>query len=837
MAKKNKESIDDLLEGTEYADNKKRKHNIKKNKESLDDLLEGTEYVDNKKSNKKLRQPTLSERLAIKTYQDISPKKVRGYMEKRGIDPNFDEGFTWHDFTTDIVGDLATGTAAGVAGGAGFLAAGGPASLLTSVPTALATGTAGGTASRLGLAALAKMFGSELAPEDMGEAKNRIIKEEALASALFGAGPAKGVAQVLGRGLLKGAGKGAGYLARKVPETAKKALKDTVEPALEGMMNIEKGIGSYVDRLTKRWKKLSKSDRKKRLEAITKRSHDPGGGQDGVKNIARSVFGNPQDIGTNELKDFYRLAQKSVEENNKRLGKALKKFDRYDTDVMGGNPKKQVSLMKLGLNKEGMEEIIIGGGQPDKYIKRMQTLLNNDVKKQRNSYVNAHWNALEPKYEKELLLAKNMDKEAIANVSEFTPLKLKKDADPRRFEQVVLKKYQTLLKEAQAEAQKRINYNTVPLSAEKVHKVYTIIQQDATTVPGAGLETNPLQVLARNIRSRLVNDSYNPSRMGKYLDDYATSTRLKKNLDAMNDNRPWTITANPGTKPRKMIDPTTGLAEKIKRAVITGHGDKNASAIIDTLQEAERFYGAPDKSGLSKSVRTRVAPSVTSKNLMSKDHLNKKPLIITDRSGAPGETLRKTILGMEAAFDPGLKTDVPSHSVYPSQGSVLEKAMRSLARPIYNASRFLRQGDDFVPVGEPKFLEKTLKKWVDTKGRNKLKFPEVPIFKDRAGGAVTGAGLGYGSTFLTGADPLTSMGAGALLGSTVQRPTTALRKWAKLGQRLGTKAEEKTIGANAFFGPTTVKHVIPGTKSKISRPSANILGAEILKNILIRGEQ
>ena len=616
MAKKNKESIDDLMEGTEYVDNKKRKHNIKKNKESLDDLLEGTEYVDNKKSNKKLRQPTLSERLALKTYQDISPKKVQAYMQKRGIDPNFDEGFTWHDFSLDILGDLVTGSASAATGSVGFFAGGGPLSPLTSVPTALAAGTAGGTGARMSLAALAKLFGSELAPDDMEKAAKRMAKEEALASAAFGAGPVKGAAQVVGRGLLKGAGKGVGYLARKTPEFIKKGLKDTIEPTLEVLMGIEKGIGNYVDRLAKRWKKLPKAERRKKLKSALNRSHDPSGGPEGTKNFARSVFGKPDDINTNSAINFYNHAQASVAANNKRLKKAIHRFDDYDTDMLGGDPTKQISINKLELGDDGMRNIDISGGNAGNYGRRIKKLLEGDVKKQRNAYREYHWNKLEPQFEKEIRAAKIMDKQATANLSEFTPMGLRRNIEKNKNEALVIDKYKQLLGNVIEESESKINYKTVPLNADKVHKVYTMIQRDATSVPGVGTNTNPFIGLAARIRNNLIENSKNPNQMGSAMDNYATSTRLKKSLDGMNNGKPWTITKNPGTNPKKTLDPTTGLAEKLKQAVYNKpKGDPGAAAVVDTLQEAERFYGNPNKSGLTPKVRRGFTPKKTSQDI------------------------------------------------------------------------------------------------------------------------------------------------------------------------------------------------------------------------------
>ena len=191
---------------------------------------------------------------------------------------------------------------------------------------------------------------------------------------------------------------------------------------------------------------------------------------------------------------------------------------------------------------------------------------------------------------------------------------------------------------------------------------------------------------------------------------------------------------------------------------------------------------------------------------------------------------------MDAAFDPGLKTTVPSSSINPSPAGVFDKMTRGLALPLYNASRYMRQGDDFIPVGSPSMLGDALKKWDKMKGKAKLKVPEVPLFKDTSQGAIVGSGVGYGSTFLTGLDPMYSTGAGAGLGAAIQRPATALRKWGKFGLKYGRKIGDKAEKTNITFGPTTVKRRIPYTKTTVPVPDTGLVGGELLKNFLFRGE-
>ena len=145
-------------------------------------------------SSEELRQPTLSERLLIKTYGETAPEKVARYIAERGIDPDFDVGVTWHDPTVDIAGDIVTG----IGGGLGALAGVPFGGLLGATGGAMA----GGALTKGALGALAP---EEVRPELADSLKQGAL-EEGLGTVAFGAGRIPGIAQPIGRGIRKGIG-------------------------------------------------------------------------------------------------------------------------------------------------------------------------------------------------------------------------------------------------------------------------------------------------------------------------------------------------------------------------------------------------------------------------------------------------------------------------------------------------------------------------------------------------------------------------------------------------------------------------------------------------------
>lgn len=129
------------------------------------------------------RQPTIWERLAIKNYGDQDPGKAAAYMEKRGIDPDFDQGFTWHDPTVDILGDIATGVAGSVGGIAGAGVAG--------LPGAAGGAALGAAGARTGIKALANLARSELEPSWASVGREGLL--EGALTPLMGAGAHSGL--------------------------------------------------------------------------------------------------------------------------------------------------------------------------------------------------------------------------------------------------------------------------------------------------------------------------------------------------------------------------------------------------------------------------------------------------------------------------------------------------------------------------------------------------------------------------------------------------------------------------------------------------------------------
>ena len=136
------------------------------------------------------RQPTLSERLAIKTFEAQAPGKVEAYMERRGIDPDFDRGFSWHDPTIDIAGDVARAVGAGAGGVLGLTAGvpGGPAGSLAGAGAGAAAGSA---ATGAGLKGLAHLLSPEVAPTAGSVAKEAAV--EGALTPLLGAGAQSGL--------------------------------------------------------------------------------------------------------------------------------------------------------------------------------------------------------------------------------------------------------------------------------------------------------------------------------------------------------------------------------------------------------------------------------------------------------------------------------------------------------------------------------------------------------------------------------------------------------------------------------------------------------------------
>ena len=823
----------ELLEGTEYGTGSKSPS--KKNKrKTRKELLEGTEYGTGKKNNKKLRQPTLSERFALKTFQDISPEKIGPYMEKRGIDPDFDEGTTWEDFTVDILGDIGTGAASTVGAGMG-------AGL--GLPGMLGGSFAGGTLARTAIGAGGRALGMELAPDDLGETAKGIATQEALGTALFGGGPAKGLVQYGGGKVLKG---GASLLragANKVPPALKEWLKDSFEPFLERAMGIKEGIGHGVDRIAKGWKTYPKEKRNRLLKSIKDRSFDPSDGNKGTRNMARAIYGSVEDMNPNKLVNFYKHAKRSIGENNERLGKALRKNNNYDTDFVGGNPEKHMNLNKLGLTDKKFNDLNAGGLNDGPMKKQLSALLEDNVKKSRKAYVNKSINDgnIINEYNRALRNAEKLDAAEVANMAKNTPMKLKQSAQsPISHVDKAHLKYGTLLKDIREEAKNAVNYQNVPMDATQVHKVYTILQDTSPSVSGVGLDRNPVKVLADNVRSRLINDSKNPTAMGSSMNNYADAVRHKKALEGFNNGKPWTRTIKKGDKQINVLNDEVGLGEKVKEAVDKGYSTPGSSNIVDTINQAENFYNNPRKSGLTPSVKKSVHPPKTSATMATGIHLDpkkEKPIyLITDPSN-PKERLGKDTAALEAAFDPDLDTSVAFSGVHPSKAGILDKTARSFARPLYNTSRYLRKGEDYVPVGEPNFLLKSMEDWGEKKGKTKLKIPEVPWVRNRTSGLIGGGALGLGSTLVTGLDPWNSTMVGAGLGATGIRPGTVMRKWGKFGQKYARKganvldAAAKPLDKGAkgvaqdFFGPTTAKFIPRGT------------GKETLKSILLRDQE
>ena len=153
--------------------------------EDLDAWLAEAEKADGKGVD--LRQPTLVERAKINILGGSSPDKAAKYMRDRGIDPDFDRGFSWHDVTLDAVDDIAKAAGGAVGGIAGAGAGAG----LMSVPAMAAGAALGHGAVGTGIKGLAHLIEPELAPTG-GRVAKEAATEGALAG-LLGVGPRSGV--------------------------------------------------------------------------------------------------------------------------------------------------------------------------------------------------------------------------------------------------------------------------------------------------------------------------------------------------------------------------------------------------------------------------------------------------------------------------------------------------------------------------------------------------------------------------------------------------------------------------------------------------------------------
>ena len=160
------------------------------------------------------RQPTIFERYAIKNWGDQDPARAAEYMAKRGIDPNFDEGFTWHDPTIDIAEDVGSAVAGGAGGVAGAITGG--------LPGAVAGASLGSGAARTGGKALANILRSELEPTWGSVGRSALT--EGIGTAALGAGAQSGLLA-----------KGLGTLATPVRWAADKA--SGIDPAIRGVLN------------------------------------------------------------------------------------------------------------------------------------------------------------------------------------------------------------------------------------------------------------------------------------------------------------------------------------------------------------------------------------------------------------------------------------------------------------------------------------------------------------------------------------------------------------------------------------------------------------------------
>ena len=604
------------------------------------------------KKGKKLRQPTLNERTTMKLFEYDSPVKVVEYMKKRGIDPNYDEGLSWHDPTVDILGDAAAMigniggyTAGSTIGGLGSLiagtAVGGPgAGVAASVPGTLGGGMAGsavgGTAVRSGINALGKVLTPHLAPDDWGATTKNIFKEEALMAALLDKGGLGSQAiKLAGKGL-----KGAGSVLRSAGGYGKRVLTEALEPALQGILGIDKQAIKGADELQASFKQRPEATLEA-IEGIIKEGTNPdtntldaAAGTVGLKDeIYRKYHGIPPEVPKvvmpghipppipkeskgqqNALVTFYKTVQGNRQKHMNALQGTLKGLDTGSVTTL-----KPLTLDSLGMGKDFFKKLQNASGTEDvvKYI-------NNKMR-------------------------------------------------------------------GITKGNKNVNITQVPLKPTELHEIYTRLQDSAMSAVGEGFDRRPVLEAAQRIRKRLT--TLGPG-VEKQMNDYAAATKNLSELKSMNSGQPWYRESGRGAN-RQVTPNTRDVIPKVAEAMRLG---QQKSSVFRELLGAEDFLTSSSKG--PGAMPPAIPPT---------------PFLKTPQGQ---QSLKTKSMGMDLLFNPDALKSTESPATTPNVYSWLSQLGRAAAKPILNTSRRLRQGDDFIPIGEGEDLLKQMRASVKNRGKS-----------------------------------------------------------------------------------------------------------------------
>ena len=190
----------------------------------------------------KLRQPTLLERIAIQNMEGIHPEKKKQFLKERKINPDYDRGITWHDFSTDLLDDAARGV--------GAAAVGIPAAGVGGLPLGAVGAGVGGALTQgaidLGTSGLLQALGSDVRVSPTLKSTARAGLPEAVGSGVVGIGARAGLLQKAVGEPLKAISSFLGGPKKKTVKYATKEVDRLIDKAqkagqvVEGKVNIKR---------------------------------------------------------------------------------------------------------------------------------------------------------------------------------------------------------------------------------------------------------------------------------------------------------------------------------------------------------------------------------------------------------------------------------------------------------------------------------------------------------------------------------------------------------------------------------------------------------------------